>query len=77
MKKEHTSEGNPTRTETKKQQQMTPVKVKRVLMKGPQTSPTAPNTRAKTSQTHPQDPLLKEATSNSECKSEDGRTEPM
>jgi hypothetical protein len=75
MKKERTSEGNPTRTKTKKQQQMTPMK--KVLVKGHQTGPTASNIQAKTSRTHSQDPLLKEATSNFECRSEDGRTEPM
>jgi hypothetical protein len=75
-KKEYTSEGNPTLTKTKKQQQMTPVK--RVSMKGNQTVPTtAPNTHVQTSQTHSQDPPRKEATSNSECKFEDGKTKPM
>jgi hypothetical protein len=72
-KKARFTEGNPTRTKTKTQQQMTPVK--KVLMKGNQTGPTAPNIQ--TSQTYSQDPSLKETTSNSECKFGDGKTKSM
>jgi hypothetical protein len=79
--KEHTtvtSEGNPTRTKTKKQQQMTTEK--RVPMKGNQTVPTAPNIHVQISQTHSPDPSLKEATSNSWIclvKFEDDKTKTM